>query len=167
MITFPWTEDKITDGDLPNVPCILLHAKMSQENESVSVFIKTKTLKSASWITNWFTMSFVVVKKTNWNAYEAFKEIPFTSEVIRDQLPDLDGNAERDDMLDIAKEDGLECTRECPTRTREESSSDDDFIKDYRRIRKIRRTINRLDDELGQLVARSRPTLIDLIDISG
>ena len=167
IITFPWDGDVLTDSDIPLVPSVLIHSKFSKENESVSVFVKTSTLKTASWITNWFPFPFVVIKRSAWDQYSSFKDIPSDQEIIRDDHVDQDGITERNVVLDAPKEHGFEHSRECSTRTRSsDSSGEEERFQDLQELGRIRKRIKRLDTRLGVLAAKHQQYLRDVIDLS-
>ncbi len=156
IITYYFDKD-IKDNHLPLYTGEFTHAISSRENKTCSVFMKWKTMKTASSITNLFDeYDHVVLKKTQWTSYDEFKKIPKDSEVIRDHIT---SNSDQGSTISDSDHAGDHET------SIDDKNNSSITIQDIEKFRSIKRKISNLENELGVLCKRFKPFIDTLTDI--
>lgn len=167
IVTF-FTDQSITDDQLPDHCGDFVHAIQSDTNGSCSVFMKFKTLQSASGIQNLFNChEQLVIKRSNWDAYESFKAIPVSSEVLRHGTK-KHNDSPQDQPLSGQQHHGDHSANNTYDTSIDLTAVDDgyntdDFIRDVKESRRLKRSIdqlqqdyNKIDNKIKQFTVWSR-----------
>ena len=138
ILTETYTHDHLRDHDIPKIPCDLIHAKLSKVNQSISVFLKFSTLKAAAWVSNQFGSDQQVIKKSKWEDYKSFCDIPFDEEVVRDGRAECSHHSG-----DRSKSTGQLCyTDQDGSRG---TSSDDELEECMERVQTLRKRVRDME----------------------
>lgn len=172
IVTFPWNDGELPDSNvIPSIGQVFSYAMMSRDNGSVSTWFKFDNAQRASTVSSAYDHVHLVLKATNWDEFPAFRALPcdWSSDIKigdRTHTSDLDENPNE-------QRDGTACTHSRPRTTvgsehkhlrdDQSESSDDEFIADYRRLKRLRREILHLQQERSAVVDRIRCT-VDTID---
>lgn len=169
VATYPWEDaEQPTEAVLPtDLNYVKAHVKYSKLNASVSIWFQFVNPQRASRIATSINQEFLVLKPTNATNYQAFKDIPFDWECVKD-TPSNHGSTNRDALPNHSKEHGLESPCEPPTGSgtkpcqgTEGEAIDidydsDAYIADVKELLRIKRCIHELDDELGRVSKRMK-----------
>jgi hypothetical protein len=168
LITYPWSnpDQDITIKDIPGLCSEFLHAKYSYIQGTVSIFIRYKSLKSAGWISNLIDLDdLVIIKKSNWEKYKSFQDIPFTWEHIQDN-----GAAEHIHISGNTTEDKSDTLLHSDQRS--DGYGTDEYLSDVqfwrtsrKRIRALDEEYKQIEDQLVQVSKRIRPWAADQLDL--
>ncbi len=157
IVTFPWNDAVVpTDAVIPSVGYIQAHAKMLFENQSVSVWFSFKHPQRVSKITAAFDQDRVVIKCANGTSYKSFQELPFDWESVHHG-----GTA---DHVHVGSSPELQYVDSCESQDGTGTSSDEEFIRDYRAYARIRKRIRELDGQLGAITNRMKRKAMDIAD---
>ena len=151
IVTY-FTDKAITDDQLPDHCGVFVHAIQNNDNRSVSIFMKFRSLQLASYIKNLFkSHDQLVIKRSNWNEYDSFKSIPASSEVIRhgpeehnhsSQDQSINGQQHHvDHSADNTSIHGTNATNV------DDGYGTDEYVADVRRSRDLKRSIDQLQQE--------------------
>lgn len=160
IVTFHHKGD-ISDDQLPDHCGEFVHAITSEEYGSCSVFMKFKTLRSASSIQSLFCdYDQLVIKRYSWDKYEEFKETPFSSQVLR-YGPKKHDDSDKDQPLDGQQYNGHTGTNDSNDQDGYET---DDMVADVQRSKSLKRQLEDLSSQLSIVKKRIVSYVADQLD---
>lgn len=160
IVTFHHKGD-ISDDQLPDHCGEFVHAITSEDYGSCSVFMKFKTLRSASSIQSLFCdHDQLVIKRSSWDKYEEFKETPFSSQVLRY------GPKKHDDSDQDQPMDRQQCHDHSGTNdfSDQDGYGTDDMVVDVQRSKSLKRQLEDLSSQLSIVKKRLVSYVADQLD---
>ncbi len=147
VATIPWPDAATpTESVVPLIGQRKSHAKLSRANDSVSIWFTFDNQVRASTVSNGFDCEVVLKRVRGTEAAAEFDDIPSDWEwscfhgSSSDSGPSHSSGSTKPDHGPA--QGSVESTVE----------SDDDLIKDMKRVNRIRKRIRELDDELGTML---------------